>query len=193
MCWMSIHHHNPARQLWTCSSRLASTSRTWPGTISYLLQDTLAPWMPLRYFIHLLPCERCAHFHAVMLSCLLTSPDLTPTGAVILCPLARSSESISILWCYQSRPSCLGKAFLDFRHVHKPLSCLLRNPACPLQKPGIIQHVALQVFRPHVLGWILTSQEALCQRCRVIEATTYATAAAGPEGRMPEDGEPLYC
>ena len=47
----------------------------------------------------------------------------------------------------------------------------------------------LQVFRPHVLGWILTSQEALCQRCRVIEATTYATAAAGPEGRMPEDGK----
>ncbi|KAK9868824.1 hypothetical protein WJX84_006782 [Apatococcus fuscideae] len=47
---------------------------------------------------------------------------------------------------------------------------------------------AFEVFRPHVLGWILTSQEALCQRCRVIEATTYATAAAGPEGRMPEDG-----
>lgn len=51
----------------------------------------------------------------------------------------------------------------------------------------------VQVFRPHVLGWILTSQEALCQRCRVIEATTYATAAAGPEGRMPEDGTCLLC
>ncbi|KAK9868912.1 hypothetical protein WJX84_002762 [Apatococcus fuscideae] len=57
----------------------------------------------------------------------------------------------------------------------------------PPGHPGSLD--AFEVFRPHVLGWILTSQEALCQRCRVIEATTYATAAAGPEGRMPEDGK----
>ena len=34
----------------------------------------------------------------------------------------------------------------------------------------------LQVFGPYVQQWIDSSQDALCHRCKVLEANTFATA-----------------
>ena len=36
----------------------------------------------------------------------------------------------------------------------------------------------MQVFQPYVTEWISGSQHILCQRCRQIEASTFATPAA---------------
>ncbi|KAK9806759.1 hypothetical protein WJX72_001747 [[Myrmecia] bisecta] len=54
----------------------------------------------------------------------------------------------------------------------------------PAGSPGELD--ALRVFGPHVDRWINGSAATLCHRCRVIEASTYATAVTGA---VAEDGK----
>lgn len=61
---------------------------------------------------------------------------------------------------------------------------LYTNLLPPPGSPGALD--ALQVFGVHVERWIDSSQEALCSRCRQIEATTIATAVISDRGNAEE-------
>ena len=46
-----------------------------------------------------------------------------------------------------------------------------------------------QVFGPYVQQWIDSSQDALCHRCKVLEANTFA-AAVNPDLQQADGGAP---
>lgn len=71
------------------------------------------------------------------------------------------------------------------------------RPYSPVpQKAQITHGCGMQVFGPYVTEWISSSQNALCQRCRHIEASTFATTAvdikdAGESSYAPSSGQSL--